>query len=121
VGIRLQPDHGGLETISRKSVPIPLSRSAAGLSFAVRVIPRARRTAIAGVRGDAILVRLAAPPVDGAANEALIAFLAELFDRPKRDVTIASGHTSRQKRIAIAGLTEAQVAERLGAILAGQA
>ena len=49
------------------------------------------------------------PPVDGAANDALIAFLAELFDRPKRDVTIVSGHTSRQKRIAIAGLTEDQV------------
>ena len=100
---------------------IPLPRSAAGLTFAVRVVPRAGRTAIAGVRGDAILVRLAAAPVDGAANDALIAFLAEIFDRPKRDVTLVSGHASRQKRIAIAGLTEAQVSARLGAILAGQA
>ena len=96
---------------------IPLARSAAGLTFAVRVVPRAGRTAIAGVRGDAILVRLAAAPVDGAANDALIAFLAELFGRPKRDLTLVSGHASRHKRIAIAGLTEAQVTERLGAIL----
>ena len=99
-------------------MPIPLAPGAAGPTFAVRVVPRAGRTAISGVRGDALLVRLAAPPVDGAANDALIAFLADLFDRPKRDLTVVSGHTSRQKRIAIAGLTEAQVAARLEAILA---
>ena len=100
-------------------MPIPLARSAAGPTFAVRVVPRAGRTAIAGVRGDALLVRLAAPPVDGAANDALIAFLADLFDRPKRDLTVVSGHTSRDKRIAIAGLTEAQMSARLEAILSG--
>jgi len=101
-------------------VPIPLAPGAAGPTFAIRVVPRAGRTAVAGVRGDALLVRLAAAPVDGAANDALIAFIAELFNRPKRDVTIVSGHTSRQKRVAITGLTEAQVSARLGAIL-GQA
>lgn len=85
--------------------------------MAVRVVPRAGRSAIAGVRGEALLVRLAAAPVDGAANDALIAFLAELFTRPRRDITLVSGHASRDKRIAIAGLSKAQVAARLDDIL----
>lgn len=69
------------------------------------------------MRGDALAIRLAAAPVDGAANDALIAFLAEIFDRPRRDITIVSGHTSRDKRLAISGLTEAQFAARLNDIL----
>lgn len=89
----------------------------AGLTLAVRITPRAGRTAIAGVRGDALVIRLAAAPVDGAANDALIAFLAETFDRPRRDITIVSGHASRQKRIAIAGLSESQFDARLDDIL----
>lgn len=89
----------------------------AGVVFAVRVVPRAGRTGVAGTRGDALLVRLAAAPVDGAANAALVACLADLFDRPRRDVTIVSGDTSRDKRIAIAGTTAAHVAARLSAIL----
>jgi hypothetical protein len=85
--------------------------------FAVRVIPRAGRTAIAGVRGDALAIRVAAAPVDGAANDALTTFLAELFSRPRRDITIVSGHASRDKRIAVAGLTEAEFEARLDDIL----
>lgn len=85
--------------------------------MAVRVVPRAGRSAIAGVRGEALLVRLTAAPVDGAANDALIAFLAEVFTRPRRDITLVSGHASRDKRIAIAGLSKAQVAARLDDIL----
>ena len=96
---------------------IPLASSAAGTTFAVRVVPRAGRTTIAGVRDDALLVRLAAPPVDGAANEALIALLADLFNRPKRDITLVSGHSARTKRVAIAGLTEDAVSACLRAIL----
>lgn len=80
-------------------------------------MPRAGRTTIAGVRGNALAIRLAAAPVDGAANEALIAFLADTFDRPRRDITIVSGHTSRNKRVAIAGLTEAEFDARLNDIL----
>jgi uncharacterized protein (TIGR00251 family) len=64
-----------------------------------------------------MIVRLAAPPVEGAANSALVAFIAELFDRPTRDITLVAGHASRSKRIAISGLTEDQVSARLGAIL----
>jgi uncharacterized protein (TIGR00251 family) len=88
------------------------------VTFAVRVIPRAGRTGVAGTRGDALVVRLAAPPVEGAANDALVEFLARAFDRPRREVRIVSGQSSRDKRVAIGGLAEAAVARGLSAILA---
>ena len=96
---------------------IPLTTSDAGTVIAVRVIPRSGRSEIGGIRGDALLVRLAAAPVDGAANEGLVALFADLFDRPRRDVTIVSGHQSRTKRVQIAGLSRSQVVARLDAIL----
>lgn len=83
----------------------------------MRVIPRARKTAIGGMRDGVVVVRLAAPPVDGAANSALVAYLAELLDRPKRDVTIVSGQTSREKRIAVYGMTPADLTKKLSDIL----
>jgi uncharacterized protein len=88
-----------------------------GATFMVRVVPRAARTAVAGVRGEALLVRLTAPPVEGAANDALLAFLATLLDRPRRDLAIASGHTSRDKRIVVAGMRAADLLTRLAAWL----
>jgi uncharacterized protein (TIGR00251 family) len=99
---------------------VALSETPAGIVLAVRVVPRAGRTGVAGTRGEALLIRLAAAPVDGAANDALVACLSALFDRPKRDITILSGHTSRDKRIAIAGLALAEAAVRLSAILPAQ-
>lgn len=96
---------------------IQLSATPAGVTLAVRVVPRAGRTSVTGTRGDALLVRLAAAPVDGAANEALVTYLASVFDRPKRDITIVSGHASRDKRIEIAGASVAQITARLSAIL----
>ena len=101
-----------------KPPPVPLTHSGTGVSFAVRVIPRAGRDAVAGVRDGALLVRLSAPPVEGAANEALVALLAQQFGRPKRDVAILSGHRSRTKRVALAGLSVDAIAGRLLAILA---
>jgi len=80
----------------------------------IRVIPRARRTEISGRRGDAILVRLAAPPVDGAANDALIAFLADRLGIPQRQIAIARGGSTRDKTIAIDGLAPGEIARRLG-------
>ena len=76
------------------------------LTLSVRVIPRAGRTAVAGWRGDRLLVRLAAAPVDGAANEALIAFIADLLHCARRDITITSGAKSRDKRLRISGITQ---------------
>ena len=81
--------------------------------LSIRVIPRARQTAIANRRGDTWVIRLQAPPVDGAANDALIAFIAETLRLPKRAIAIVSGATSRQKRLRIEGLEAAAAGERL--------
>ena len=81
----------------------------AGVEFDVRVIPRAHKSATAGLRGHAFLIRLAAPPVDGAANEALIRFLADIFEIPQRAVCIVSGARTRDKRVAVSGLSAAAV------------
>lgn len=72
----------------------------------VRVIPRAGKRGIAGMRGDALLVRLKAAPVDGAANAELIEVLADAFGVPKRAVSIVSGERSRQKRVRIEAATD---------------
>ena len=77
------------------------------------MIPRARTTAFGGMRGDALVVRLAAPPVEGAANAALIDFLSKTLDVPRRAVRIVSGEHSRRKRVAIAGVTLEHVRARL--------
>jgi uncharacterized protein len=87
--------------------------SAKAARLDVRVIPRAPRTVVDGTRGGAILVRLAAPPVDGAANEALIAFLADALDLPRRSIRIIAGETSRDKRVRIEGMDEATARSRL--------
>lgn len=77
--------------------------------FAVRVQPRASRSEVAGAHGDALKVRLAAPPVDGAANEALIALLADVLDVPKCAVRIVSGAASRSKVVEVDGATADRV------------
>ena len=85
--------------------------------LSVRVIPRSPRSRIDGRRGDAVLVRLAAPPVDGAANEALIDLLSREFQVPKRQIAILSGTTSRDKRVELGGLDAATGEARLSDIL----
>lgn len=79
----------------------------------VRVIPRAKRTELAGERNGAILVRLAAPPVDGAANDALVDFLAHALGLPRRNLQIVGGERSRHKRVSIAGLSRSELESRL--------
>jgi hypothetical protein len=85
------------------------------LDLEIRVIPRAGRSGFAGLRDGALLVRLAAAPVDGAANEELIALLSKALKIPKRAVEIVSGERSRTKRIRIAGLDREQILARLNA------
>lgn len=92
---------------------IQFKESAAGVSFAVRVQPRARRTALAGVLDGAIKIALAAPPVDRRANEALIRFLAELLGVSRSAVEIVSGDTSRNKVVRISGVSIEQLQQRL--------
>ncbi len=85
----------------------------AGVEVDVRVIPRASKTACSGVRDDAFVVRVAAPPVEGAANDALIAFFSDALRVPRRAVQILSGERGRRKRVAIAGVTADDVRRRL--------
>ena len=77
------------------------------------MIPRSPRSRVDGVRGDAVLIRLAAPPVEGAANDALIAFLSDALDLPRRNITIVSGEKSRSKRVRIEGMDEPTARARL--------
>ncbi|HBY96024.1 MAG: DUF167 domain-containing protein [Ardenticatenaceae bacterium] len=82
-------------------------------SFEVRVQPRASRNEVAGVYGAAVKVRLQAPPVDGRANEALIAFLAELLGIPRGDVAIVGGWTARTKRVTVRGVSPGELRRAL--------
>ena len=85
--------------------------SASRISIYVR--PRASKTAIAGMHDSCVKVRLAAPPVDGAANAALIEFVAERLGLAKSRVRIVSGHTSRRKVIEVDGIGVEQLAQAL--------
>lgn len=84
------------------SAPIPWLREEDGaVVLALHVQPGAKRTQAEGAHGDALKVRLAAPPVDGKANAELVRFLAEAFGVPQRRVAIVRGETSRQKTVRI--------------------
>ena len=72
--------------------------------FGVRVQPRASRSEVAGLHGDALKVRVHAPPVDGAANEAVVAVVAEALGVPRRAVRIVSGETGRSKVVEVTGV-----------------
>lgn len=91
----------------------------AGVTVTVHVISRARRSQVAGVQGDALRVRIAAPPVEGAANEALIAYLAAALGVRRRDVRLLSGERGRRKRVRIEGLSAQTLAARLLGVAAG--
>ncbi|HET7585727.1 MAG TPA: DUF167 family protein [Gemmatimonadaceae bacterium] len=80
-----------------------------GVRFSVRVQPRAARAGVSGVHAGALTVRLTAPPVDGAANAALVALLAELLQVPRGAVQIRSGTTARTKLIDVRGVDAARV------------
>jgi uncharacterized protein (TIGR00251 family) len=80
----------------------------------VKAIPNAPRSEVVGWLGDALKVKVHAPPVEGRANEALCAFLAEALELPRRAVTIERGETARHKTVRIAGLDLAGVRSRLG-------
>lgn len=81
------------------------------LSFSVRVIPRASRSEIVGEYDGSLKVKLASPPVDGAANAELIKLFAKKFDVSRGDVEIVSGETSKNKRIKINNLSKSKFDE----------
>lgn len=83
------------------------------VTFTVRAQPRATKTAIAGEVEGALKIKISAPPVDGAANEELIRFLAKLFSVPRREITILSGETAKNKIIRIHSLSSIQFEGKL--------
>ena len=92
---------------------IPIRDTPSGATFRVKVHPRAKKSAITGEVGDALKVALTAPPSQGRANEACIAFVAKVLNVPRSSVTIAAGESSRNKVVCVRALSAAQVEEKL--------
>jgi len=88
---------------------IQFSEDNRGLSFAVRVVPRASRSEITGEQSGALRVRIAAAPVEGAANQELIKLLAKTFKLPQKAVEIVSGTASKNKIVRIQGADAARL------------
>jgi len=92
---------------------LKITEAGGGVTFAVRVVPRASKNEIAGIHEDALKIRVTAPPVEGRANDALIAFLAQRLGVRKSEVEIVAGATSRRKMIHVSGVLTQEVEERL--------
>jgi uncharacterized protein (TIGR00251 family) len=92
---------------------LSINETAAGVSFGVRIQPRAKRDTVLGELGGALKISLVAPPVDGRANKGCISFIAELLEVRPSQVSILSGHASRNKVMRVAGITAASLRERL--------
>ena len=91
----------------------PVQANSGGVMLIVRVLPRASRNQVVGVEQGAIKIKITAPPVEGAANAALIDFVADWLGVRKSAVTIVSGEKARHKRVQVAGLTVEAVRRKL--------
>lgn len=87
-----------------------------GVRIDLHVTPRSSRTSVGGFREGRLVVRVTAPPVDDAANEAVVRAIADAFDVPKSRVAIVAGDTGRKKTVEITGLRAADAASRLDTI-----
>jgi uncharacterized protein (TIGR00251 family) len=101
----------------QRQIEFKISSAEGGAAFPVRVVPRASKNEISGRQGEAVKIRLTAPPVEGAANEALIGFLSEVLGVRKSQIEILSGHASRDKLVCVVGLLPNEVEARLSAFL----
>jgi len=97
---------------------IPVRDTPSGATFRIKVQPRAKKNTLTGEIGDALKVALTAPPLEGRANEACVAFFAELLNVSRSSITIAAGETSRNKLIRVSGLSAAEVGAKLRDALA---
>ena len=93
---------------------IDFKEEGGAITFAVRVVPRASKTALVGAHAGALKVRVAAPPVEGAANEELVRFIARELGVPVSAVRIVAGHTSRSKRVRAEGASAESLRKLLG-------
>lgn len=88
---------------------LEVTESGGGCTFRVHVVPRSHREAVTGLHGNALKVRIKAPPLEGRANQALQDLLADWLDVSRDDVEIVAGHTSRRKMVRVTGVQAAQV------------
>ena len=95
-------------------MPIKLSEKDGWLRFEVHAKPRAKKSCIVGPRGEAVEIALAAPPVDGAANEELIKMLSKALGVPKRNLQLVRGETSHTKLVAVFGIDSTSLLQLLG-------
>lgn len=91
-----------------------IKETAKGVLLPVRAMPRASKNEIQGLHGDALKVRLQAPPVEGKANQALIRFLSNALNIPRSQLSIASGETGRNKAVLITGLSKPELIRKIG-------
>jgi uncharacterized protein (TIGR00251 family) len=96
---------------------VPIRESAGAVTFAVRVHPRAKKSAVTGAHGEALKLSLTAPPVEGRANQAAVEYFAEVLRLPRSSITIAAGQTSRNKVVRITGVTADALRKRLQEVL----
>ena len=90
-----------------------ISPSTNGTVISLRIVPRSSKNEVCGELGDALKIKLQAPPVEGKANKALIEFLAKALDVPRNRISILAGDTGRNKRILVSGLPPTAIEQRL--------
>ena len=83
---------------------IPVGETTDGVVFNIRVIPRSSRCELVGIQGDALKLRITAPPVEGAANKECIRFLSDILGVKRSQVRIVAGHRSKNKKVSISGI-----------------
>ncbi len=91
-----------------------IKETSKGVLLPVRAVPRAAKNEIQGIYGDALKVRLQAPPVEGKANAALIRFLSDALDISRSQISVASGETGRNKAVLITGISKANLMKKIG-------
>ncbi len=104
--------------MSEEATGLAIQEKDGSLTFPVRVVPKAKKNEIAGLEGGVLKVRIAAPPVSGKANEALVKFLAQALGVRKRQVEIVRGQRARDKTIRVRGLSEKEARKRLWNLIA---
>ena len=104
--------------MNEETTGLAIQEKDGSLTFSVRVVPRAKKNEIVGVEGGTLKVRIAAPPVGGKANEALVELLAQVLGVRKGQVEIARGQKAKDKTIRVRGLSEEEARKRLGNLTA---
>jgi len=90
-----------------------ITESKGMVTLTIKIVPRARKNQIAGIEGDALKIRLNAPPVEGKANEALVEFLAKTLGIARAQIEIVAGHTARRKIVRVRGISAREVKARM--------